>query len=84
MIGTGFDNSAIPLSQAKSDFASSKGAGTIIVVGSEGRGLRQSVADVCHTLVTIPGGSQENVDSLNVSATSAILLHQFAAPNNFQ
>jgi 21S rRNA (GM2251-2'-O)-methyltransferase len=58
---------------------------TILVLGSEGRGLRTLVARACSSFVKIPGGvslnddddSQAGVDSLNVSVTGGILLWHF-------
>jgi 21S rRNA (GM2251-2'-O)-methyltransferase len=48
---------------------------TVLVLGSEGHGLRTLVANSCSEFVSIPGGS-EDVDSLNVSVTGGILLWQ--------
>ncbi|KAL7426583.1 hypothetical protein ACHAXM_000523 [Skeletonema potamos] len=60
---------------------------TIIVLGSEGKGLRTLVGRACTSFVKIPGGpkitadedadSQAGVDSLNVSVTGGILLWHF-------
>jgi len=61
---------------------------TILVLGSEGRGLRTLVARACTGFVSVPGGSvgdmedtdddtQSGVDSLNVSVTGGILLWHF-------
>ena len=64
---------------------------TILVLGSEGRGLRTLVARSCTGFVSIPGGisgvgsgddgdsddTQAGVDSLNVSVTGGILLWHF-------
>ena len=61
---------------------------TILVLGSEGRGLRTLVARACTGFVSIPGGAtvssiehdeseektQAGVDSLNVSVTGGIML----------
>ena len=48
---------------------------TLLVLGSEGHGLRQLVSRSCTEFVRIPGGSDEGgVDSLNVSVTGGILL----------
>lgn len=49
---------------------------TILVLGSEGHGLRMLVAKACTEFVRIPGGTdaQGGVDSLNVSVTGGILL----------
>jgi 23S rRNA (guanosine2251-2'-O)-methyltransferase len=46
----------------------------VIVIGSEGRGLRPRVADACDVLVSIPVSGR--VGSLNVSAAAAILLFE--------
>ena len=62
------------------------GSPTILVLGSEGRGLRTLVARACTGFVSIPGGgvaaggsdtTQAGVDSLNVSVTGGILLWHF-------
>ncbi|KAL9184944.1 hypothetical protein ACHAXT_002721 [Thalassiosira profunda] len=58
---------------------------TILVLGSEGRGLRTLVARACTGFVSIPGGvgndgsdggqaTKAGVDSLNVSVTGGIML----------
>jgi 23S rRNA (guanosine2251-2'-O)-methyltransferase len=47
---------------------------TVIVVGSEGRGLRPRVADACDVIVSIPVAGR--VGSLNVSAATAVLLFE--------
>jgi 23S rRNA (guanosine2251-2'-O)-methyltransferase len=47
---------------------------TVIVVGSEGRGLRPRVADACDVLVSIPVAGR--VGSLNVSAAAAVILFE--------
>lgn len=46
-----------------------------LVLGNEEHGLAPAVAAACERLVTIPGGGA--VESLNVSAAAAILLHHF-------
>ncbi|KAL7537044.1 hypothetical protein ACHAXR_007552 [Thalassiosira sp. AJA248-18] len=66
------------------------GSPTILVLGSEGRGLRTLVARACTGFVSVPGGggfagntniedetTQAGVDSLNVSVTGGILLWHF-------
>lgn len=65
------------------------GKPTILVLGSEGRGLRTLVARSCSGFVKVPGGlnmaasdkdedaTQAGVDSLNVSVTGGILLWHF-------
>mmetsp|Transcript_62129 Transcript_62129/g.72657 ORF Transcript_62129/g.72657 Transcript_62129/m.72657 type:complete len:139 (-) Transcript_62129:5-421(-) len=55
---------------------------TILVLGSEGSGLRRLVAKACTDFVRIPGGvttgTAAGVDSLNVSVTGGILLWHLA------
>jgi len=65
------------------------GSPTILVLGSEGRGLRTLVARACTGFVSVPGAggtgatyedadkTQAGVDSLNVSVTGGILLWHF-------
>jgi 23S rRNA (guanosine2251-2'-O)-methyltransferase len=48
---------------------------TVLVMGSEGSGLRRLVRDRCDRLVGIPRRSA--VDSLNVAAATAIFLYEF-------
>lgn len=50
---------------------------TLLVLGSEGRGIRHSVARSCTEFVKIPGGEGSSVDSLNVSVTNGILLWHY-------
>jgi 23S rRNA (guanosine2251-2'-O)-methyltransferase len=47
---------------------------TALVVGAEGRGLREAVARRCAGIVQIPQRGQ--VSSLNASAAGAILLYE--------
>ena len=46
----------------------------VLVLGSEGRGLRPRVADACDALLSIP--VRGSVASLNVSAAAAVLLFE--------
>jgi 23S rRNA (guanosine2251-2'-O)-methyltransferase len=46
----------------------------VIVLGAEGRGLRPRVAAACDDLVALP--LLGRIDSLNVSATAAVLLYR--------
>jgi 23S rRNA (guanosine2251-2'-O)-methyltransferase len=50
------------------------GGKVVLVLGSEGEGLRPRVADCCDALVSIPVGGA--VGSLNVAAAAAILLFE--------
>jgi len=47
---------------------------TVLVVGSEGRGLRRTVRDLCDELVRIP--MTGTVSSLNVSVAAAVMLFE--------
>jgi 23S rRNA (guanosine2251-2'-O)-methyltransferase len=46
----------------------------VLVLGSEGRGLRPRVADACDDLVHLP--MRGRIGSLNVAATAAVLLYE--------
>jgi 23S rRNA (guanosine2251-2'-O)-methyltransferase len=48
---------------------------TVLILGSEGKGLRRLVRERCDQLVAIPRRSP--VDSLNVAAAAAIFLYEF-------
>ncbi|MDA0185779.1 23S rRNA (guanosine(2251)-2'-O)-methyltransferase RlmB [Solirubrobacter phytolaccae] len=48
--------------------------GVIAVMGAEGKGLRPRVASMCDDLVSLP--LLGKVESLNVSATAAVLLYE--------
>lgn len=45
-----------------------------LVIGSEGQGLRRTVADMCHELVSLP--IRGKVGSLNASAAAAVLIYE--------
>jgi 23S rRNA (guanosine2251-2'-O)-methyltransferase len=47
--------------------------GIVLVLGAEGRGLRPRVASSCDVLVSLP--LRGRIESLNVSATAAVLLY---------
>jgi len=48
--------------------------GAVLVLGAEGRGLRPRVAAACDELVSLP--LRGRVESLNVSATAAVVLYE--------
>jgi 21S rRNA (GM2251-2'-O)-methyltransferase len=59
---------------------------TLLVLGSEGAGLRPLVAAACGRTVAVAGGGRADpsalgaVDSLNVSVAAAVLLHEMLRP----
>lgn len=48
--------------------------GVVLVLGSEGRGLRPRVAGACDELVSVP--LRGRLDSLNVAATAAVVVYE--------
>ena len=46
----------------------------VLVLGSEGKGLRRVVAEACDALISVP--VRGRVDSLNVSTTAAVLVYE--------
>jgi 23S rRNA (guanosine2251-2'-O)-methyltransferase len=55
--------------------------GVVLVLGSEGRGLRPRVAAACDALVTLP--MRGRIGSLNVSAAAAALLYGILQQRDF-
>jgi TrmH family RNA methyltransferase len=53
-------------------------APTLLVMGSEGPGLSQPVAEACTRLVKIPMAGQ--LDSLNLAVATALMLYQIRGP----
>jgi 23S rRNA (guanosine2251-2'-O)-methyltransferase len=51
--------------------------GTVLVLGSEGRGLRPRVAASCDAIVSVP--LRGRIESLSVSAAAAVLLYAASA-----
>lgn len=56
--------------------------GVVLVLGSEGRGLRPRVASACDALISIPLAGR--TESLSVSAAAAVLLYAAAAAHQPQ
>uniref|UniRef100_A0A060T5L7 rRNA methyltransferase 1, mitochondrial n=1 Tax=Blastobotrys adeninivorans TaxID=409370 RepID=A0A060T5L7_BLAAD len=54
---------------------------TMLVLGSEGSGLRKSLLDRCTHGTTLGGGQGLHIDSLNVSVAAALLISHFHAPD---
>jgi 21S rRNA (GM2251-2'-O)-methyltransferase len=75
VVGTSVDESAVSLESL------SLTQPTILVMGSEGHGLRPAVLSRCDQKVYVPGrrASSALVDSLNVSVASGILLNHIAS-----
>ena len=69
--GAAGDEGSIPMAQA--DFSGPR----VLVMGSEGRGMRKSVREACDQLVAIP--MLGAVSSLNVSVATGVLLYQAVA-----
>ncbi len=63
--------SASPIPYDAPDY---RGAGVVLVLGSEGRGLRPRVAAACDELIALP--LRGRVESLGVSAAAAALLYE--------
>jgi 23S rRNA (guanosine2251-2'-O)-methyltransferase len=55
--------------------------GVVLVVGAEGKGLRPRVAAACDAVVSIP--LRGRIDSLNVSAATAIVLYEISRCRGF-
>ena len=51
-----------------------RGAGVVLVLGSEGAGLRPRVAKACDELIALP--LRGRIESLGVSAAAAALLYE--------
>mmetsp|Transcript_10935 Transcript_10935/g.33532 ORF Transcript_10935/g.33532 Transcript_10935/m.33532 type:complete len:363 (+) Transcript_10935:365-1453(+) len=71
VLGASMDTKAVPLKELSLDRP------TLIVLGSEGFGLRTNVSNACTEHVKIGAGGVGTVDSLNVSVAGAVLLHHF-------
>lgn len=67
--GTSLAAGAVPLNK------SSPAVKSVLVMGSEGDGLRSLVAKTCDVLITIP--MQNEFDSLNVAQAGTVCLYEF-------
>lgn len=81
VIGTSLSEDAINLYENRNIFKLN--APTILVLGSEGKGIRKKVLENCSFNVILPpiGSHGKAVGSLNVSSTLAILLHSLIYNN---
>ena len=73
VVVVGLDSSATPLLDDALLGDGLKGRPIALVLGAEGRGLRQLTAESCDQLCRI--GSDGPIDSLNVSNAAAVALH---------
>lgn len=74
VIGTDLSDQAINISKHPEFLTLTRP--TILVLGSEGHGIRKGVLEACPETIKInPQGVGEHLGSMNVSATTAALLH---------
>jgi TrmH family RNA methyltransferase len=64
---------------AKDDFRAERRGPVLLVMGSEGDGLSDTLARACSHLVKIP--MRGHVDSLNLSVATAIMLYEIRRPH---
>ncbi|XP_013780069.1 rRNA methyltransferase 1, mitochondrial-like [Limulus polyphemus] len=57
---------------------------TVIIIGSEGRGVSSDVHDLCDTFLTVSPGRllHTDIESLNVSVATGIILHRLLQMHN--
>jgi len=72
ILGAALDEQALPMNQ------SLQAERLVLVLGNEGEGIRNLTAKRCDQLLTIPGTGL--VESLNVSASAAILIQHLLHP----
>jgi len=70
----GAPKSKLPRAPVPYDAPDYAGAGVVLVLGSEGRGLRPRVQSACDELIALP--LRGRVGSLNVSAAAAALMYE--------
>jgi RNA methyltransferase, TrmH family len=75
----GWNGAVVGLSQrASSDYRQRFRRPTLIVLGSEARGLSREVEAACTTLARIP--IRDGVESLNVAAAAAVMMFEITGP----
>ncbi len=67
------ENSDVMLHNAK-DYNNEK---KVLIMGSEGKGLRRLTKENCDLLVSIPNNNDSDFNTLNVSVSSALALYEF-------
>ena len=67
----GGEGDRVPVPYDRPDYS---GAGVVLVLGSEGRGLRPRVAAACDELIALP--QRGRIESLGVAAAAAALLYE--------
>ena len=54
------------------------GGNLVLVLGAEGKGLRQLTAEHCDLIVKIPISGEGEIESLNVSNAAAVALYELS------
>ncbi len=67
----GVEGKRVPVPYDRPDYG---GGGVVLVLGSEGRGLRPRVASACDELIALP--QRGRIESLGVAAAAAALLYE--------
>jgi 23S rRNA (guanosine2251-2'-O)-methyltransferase len=73
IVGSSLAEKSVPTNKVPLDRA------YVLVLGNEGKGIRQEVANRCDYVVKIPGGLS-TLDSLNVGVAAGVLLSQLCSP----
>ena len=68
--------------EARESNATRPPGNTLFVVGSEGKGMKESIAKLCLDQISIPGGDSF-VDSLNLSVAVGIVLSSLINKQKF-
>jgi 23S rRNA (guanosine2251-2'-O)-methyltransferase len=72
--GASAEDSSAPAPPVPYDAPDYRGAGVVLVLGSEGAGLRPRVAKACDQLIALP--LRGRIESLGVSAAAAAILYE--------